>query len=107
MTIYNKLVRDLIPGIIKNDGRTPIVRILNKKEYKTELLKKLIEESKEVAEAGRNKKGLIKEIGDVMEVLEAIEKAYNLDKKEILKIKKVRKKKRGGFEKRIFLEKTN
>lgn len=106
MPVYNKLVRDLIPEIIKNDGETPITKILNDKEYKKELLKKLIEESKEVVEA-ENNKDLTKEISDVMEVLEAIEKIYNLDKKEILKVKKQRKEKRGGFKNKIFLEKIN
>ena len=107
MPIYNKLIRDLIPEIIEKNGAIPKIRILNQKEYKLELLKKLIEESKEVLEARNNKKDLIKEIGDVMEVLESIEKTYKLNKKDILKIKKERIKKRGGFEKRIFLEKTN
>ena len=107
MPIYNKLIRDLIPEIIEKNGAIPKIRILNQKEYKLELLKKLIEESKEVLEARNNKKDLIKEIGDVMEVLESIEKIYKLNKKDILKIKKERIKKRGGFEKRIFLEKTN
>ncbi len=107
MSVYKKLVRDLIPKIIKNDKEAPVTKILSKREYKLELLKKLIEESEEVVEAKNSKKDLTKEVGDVMEVLEAIEKAYDLDRKEILKIKKERKKKRGGFEKRIFLEKTN
>ena len=107
MPVYKKLVRDLIPRIIKKDGETPIIRILGKREYELELLKKLVEESKEVLEERNNKKGLIKEVSDVMEVLEAIEKSFGLNRKEILKIKKERKKKRGGFEKRIFLEKTN
>ena len=107
MPIYNKLIRDLIPEIIERNGDISKIRILNQREYKLELLKKLIEESKEVLEARNNKKDLIKEIGDVMEVLESIEKTYKLNKKDILKIKKERIKKRGGFEKRIFLEKTN
>ncbi len=107
MPVYNKLVRDLIPEIIRKNGGVSKTRILNKKEYQLELLKKLVEESKEALEAKGSKKDLTKEIGDVIEVLEAIEKAYNLDKKEILKTKKERRKKRGGFKKQIFLEKTN
>ena len=38
--IYNKLVRDKIPDIIKNNGEEPITRILNYEEYKKELEKK-------------------------------------------------------------------
>jgi predicted house-cleaning noncanonical NTP pyrophosphatase (MazG superfamily) len=107
MPIYKKLVRDLIPEIIRKDGEIPETRILNKKEYKLELLKKLIEESKETLKAKDSKKDLTKEIGDVMEVLEAIERVYHLDRKAILKLKKERKKKRGGFNKRIFLERAD
>lgn len=36
---YNKLVRDNIPDIIKNNGEIPITRILNDDEYKIELEK--------------------------------------------------------------------
>ncbi|MBI5306738.1 hypothetical protein HZB04_04130 [Candidatus Wolfebacteria bacterium] len=53
-----------------------------------------------------NNQDLIKEIGDVLEVLECIEKSFGLNKEEILKIKEERKQKRGGFDKKIFLEKT-
>ena len=36
---YNKLVRDNIPDIIKNNGEDPITRILTNEEYKQELEK--------------------------------------------------------------------
>jgi len=103
--IYNKLVRDRIPEIIEKDGEVPFVRILDDAEYREELKKKLREEAEELILAKDNDE-LIKEIGDVLEVLEFIEKSFGLDKEEILKIKEERKQKRGGFEKKIFLEKT-
>ena len=37
--VYNKLVRDNIPNIIKENGETPVVKILDEIEYKKELEK--------------------------------------------------------------------
>lgn len=103
--VYNKLVRDKIPEIIKKDGEVPFTRILDGEEYKEELKKKLQEEVEELVLAKTNEE-LIKEISDVLEVLEYMEKSFGLDKQEILKVKEERKQKRGGFDKKIFLEKT-
>ena len=59
MKVFNKLVRDRIPEIIKQDDMTPNVRILSDEDYKLELLKKLIEESNEALEVRDNKDELI------------------------------------------------
>ena len=40
--IYNKLVRDKIPDIIKSNGENPVIKVLNEDEYKKELEKKII-----------------------------------------------------------------
>lgn len=103
---YNKLVRDNIPEIISKDGAKPVTRVLNDEEFKKELLKKLMKESQEVVEAVVDKKELIKEIGDVFEVLDSIINVFNIDAEEIKRIKQERKEKRGGFDKKIFLEYT-
>jgi predicted house-cleaning noncanonical NTP pyrophosphatase (MazG superfamily) len=102
--IFNKLVRDRIPEIIKADGGIPKIRILSEREYRIELLKKLVEESEEALKASGSKKELIKEIGDVQEVIEALVEANGLDPEEISRIKAERKLKRGAFEQRIFLD---
>lgn len=98
--IYNKLVRDHIPQIIKNDGQTPITRTLNIDEYKKALLDKLVEESKELQESG----GDIGERADIGEVLRAIDAIFGLDSDAIELERTKKSNKRGGFEKRIFLE---
>jgi len=103
MKTYNKLIRDKIPQIIKENRQTPAIRKLNEKEFAEELFKKLKEETQEIIEAKNDKKELIKEISDVYEVIDAIIDLYELDKDLILKLQKDRKEKRGGFEKRIFL----
>jgi len=103
---YNKLVRDLIPEIIEQNGDRAVVHILDGERFRKELLKKLVEESKEVLEAEGDRDELKKEIGDVLEVIDSIMESFQFEKEEILKIKNNRKEKRGGFEKHIFLEYT-
>jgi predicted house-cleaning noncanonical NTP pyrophosphatase (MazG superfamily) len=106
MKKYHKLVRDNIPEIIRVNGQDPRIRILEEEEYKKELLKKLVEEASEMAAVGGAKEELIKEIGDVEEVIEAVINSFALDKKEIEKLRIKRKETRGGFNKKIFLEYT-
>lgn len=104
MEIFNKLVRDKIPEIIKERRDTPKTRILNNNEYRLELLKKLVEESKEALEAKDNKEDLIKELGDLLEVIDSTIKAFDLNLEDILILKNKRRQERGGFNKQIFLE---
>ena len=68
--IYNKLVRDKIPEIIKNNGEEPIIEILNDIDYKKELEKKLYEEYLEVIESsGLNR---LEELADMLEVIKSL-----------------------------------
>lgn len=99
MKIYNKLVRDKIPEIIEADGKSCKTRILPDEEYIAALEQKLNEE---VAEYQKDKN--LEEMADVLEVLNAIciAKGYSLEELEALRKEKAEK--RGGFEKKIFLE---
>jgi len=92
-----KLVRDRIPEIIIADGKTPITRILTDEEYLVELDKKLVEE---VAEYQADKS--IEEMADVLEVLFAICKAHGYSVEELMTVRDAKRKKRGGFEQKIF-----
>ena len=103
---HNKLVRDKIPEIIGKTGEKYKVRILDNEEYKKELLKKIIEEAKEVLDTNGNKKELTKELGDVLEVIDRLVDVFDLNKEEIEKVKQERKVLRGGFDKKLFLEYT-
>ena len=102
MKVYNKLVRDKIPEIIKNNGEEPNTRILSDEEYLSELNKKLQEEMKEYLESGD-----IEELADLEEVLLAILDAKNISHEEFEKIRLEKVKKRGAFKKKIFLESTD
>ena len=103
---HNKLIRDKIPEIIEETGVNYKVRTLDNEEYKKELLKKIVEEAKEVLETDGKKEELNKELGDVLEVIDHLTSAFGLDKEEIEKVKQERKGSRGGFDKKLFLEYT-
>ena len=66
-----KLVRDLIPELIRKDGRDPQVRYLSGEALVTALRTKLCEEAQEAAEAG-SRKQLVEELADVREVMFAL-----------------------------------
>lgn len=103
--VFNKLVRDNIPKIIIENHEVPITRILEDNEYKKELYKKLEEEVKEVITAN-SKEETIEELADVYEVISAIAKLYDSNIEEVKETSKQKKLKRGGFDKKIYLEKT-
>ncbi len=94
-----KLVRDRIPEIIQEDGKTPIIRIVDEEEYVRELDRKLYEEVEEYRADGS-----IEEMADVLEVLQAIciARGYTLQQLEEVRRKKAAE--RGGFKKRIYWE---
>ena len=102
--VYNKLVRDNIPNIIKNKGEEPVVRLLDDNEYKIELEKKLYEEYQEVISASGSDR--LEELADMLEVIRALAKLENNDLNDIIKIADEKNIKRGAFEDRIFLEKV-
>ena len=101
MKTYYKLIRDKIPEIIQADGKTCITRILSDEEYVDALEKKLNEE---VVEYQTDKN--LEELADILEVLQAIciARGYTLEELETTRAKK--SKERGGFEKKIFLERV-
>lgn len=103
--IYNKLVRDNIPEIISKDNRNPITRILNDEEYKQELEKKLLEEYKEVLETQTTEER-IEELADMLEIIQALATLENKTLKDVIEAAKVKRLKRGSFEKKIFLERV-
>lgn len=103
--IYDKLVRDNIPDIIKYNGEEPITRILDDEEYWKYLLKKDSEELEEVRTASTLEE-VKKELGDKLEVLLAMADFYGFTLEDIINEAKIKKSKNGGFEKRLLLEKV-
>lgn len=97
-----KLVRDLIPQVIPED-KISMYKFSQAEitEYKHYLNDKLLEEVKEFLEAEN-----IEELADIFEVIEAIIKHHKFNKDEIRKVQTNKKETRGGFEKRLVMEKV-
>ena len=101
MKLYNKLVRDKIPEIILRGGARPATRILDDGEYLAALDGKLLEEVREYLESGS-----VEELADVAEVFSAILKARGVEREELLSVMENKRRERGGFEDKIFLERV-
>ena len=97
---YNKLVRDKIPEDIDSErGRKCKYRILDDTEYLKELNRKVLEEANEFIEENS-----IEELGDLMEVINAIMKLRGYNMKEVEEVMKAKEEKKGAFNNKIFLE---
>ena len=99
---YHKLVRDAIPEIIQQLGGTCEVVTLTEEQYQQALREKLVEEAHEVAQVS-NPQGLLVELADVYEVLDALVSIYGISIQAIQEEKERRRKERGGFQKRLYL----
>ena len=97
MTHYEKLVRDRNPEILDAKGVSYEKRIADDTEYRTELIKKLVEEAAEFSEAGS-----IEELADVLEVIAALRVLPEYADVEVVRVKKVAE--RGSFSERIILK---
>ena len=102
MPIYNKLVRDHIPEIIKKSDKTFTSRILADDEYLLEINKKMHEELAKYEEATTNVDA-IEELADLLELIHAAAAFYDTSFEELEKVREDKAKKRGGFDERIFL----
>jgi len=94
-----KLVRDKIPEIIEDSGKTAEVYKADGEEYRDFLAKKLVEESKEFYES-RDKS----ELGDVLDVVKVYRHVENIDEGELKGLRAKKTKSNGSFLKGFILE---
>lgn len=98
MKYYNKLVRDKIPDIIRESGKTCNIRYADEKEEPKLLEKKLQEEVSEYIEAKN-----LEELADIMEVLFGLAKSLGFSEEDLLKCREHKRNQRGGFEEGVVL----
>lgn len=106
---WPKLVRDKIPKITEQNEfvkvQTKILR--DDSEYIAALLQKMEEEKAELKHAILINKGVVEDLADQLEILLAIAKAKGISWKDVEAARKDKRRKRGGFDKRImFLRKV-
>ncbi len=99
MKIYNKLVRDKIPQIIRADNKQCTTRVLTDVEYLCALKTKLTEEVAEFLQSES-----IEELADVVEVVRALVRAKGQTLELLESVRQSKLDRRGGFEKKLFLE---
>ena len=99
MKIYNKLVRDNIPQIIEQSGKTCKTRVLSDAEYVVQLNAKLNEELAEYLQSGE-----VEELADIVEVVRALVAVKGVSCAEFDEIRAEKAQKNGAFDKKLLLE---
>jgi predicted house-cleaning noncanonical NTP pyrophosphatase (MazG superfamily) len=99
MLVYNKLVRDKIPEIIAQSGKTCKTRSLSPDEYQQRLGEKLEEEVAEYLTSQN-----LEELADILEVVYALAALAGVSREKLEQVRNQKAKERGGFRQWIFLE---
>lgn len=97
--VYQKLVRDRIPEIIRKGGNECRTRILSQEEYLACLEQKLSEELNEYLQSGQ-----LEELADLLEVMKALTLAKGSSWETLEAIRREKEERRGGFREKILLE---
>lgn len=98
---YDKLVRDRIPEIIELNNCECNYHVATDEEYSRYLHKKLIEEGDEF-----KRKPCAEELADILEVVDALRKFYDIPISEIKHKKLMKNVNRGAFDKKLILDST-
>lgn len=94
--LRGKLVRDLIPDIIRQDNLTPIIEQAPPAEFEERLVAKLREEVEEFAASGE-----VEELVDVMEVCFAAAARRGVTPEVLEELTRDKRERRGGFGRRL------
>lgn len=95
----NRLVRDRVPDLITEGGKTPFVRHVAGKEYLDALLEKAIEEAGELRNSPT-----VEELADIHEVLDAICQELSISPQQIEAERQSKRVRRGAFSTHALLE---
>ena len=93
-----KLVRDKIPDIIKDSGKTPETSVVSGELYKHMLARKLLEELEEFMQCP-----CAEEAGDMFEVCRSLFAEHKITMAEVSEAANKKKKLRGAFKAGLIL----
>ncbi|MCM3122883.1 MULTISPECIES: nucleoside triphosphate pyrophosphohydrolase [unclassified Mesobacillus] len=100
--VYNKLVRDRIPQIINQSGKSFNTIKLENEEYIKELKNKAFEELNEYTNSANNQEAA-EELADLLEVMHSLAEVHGYKFDQIEEIRQRKAEVRGGFKERIYL----
>lgn len=100
-----RLVRDLIPQLVKDAGHNVQFRALDDSDKPRFLKQKVVDEAHELLHAEMGEE--TEEVGDVLEALEALIRVRDYGRENLRRVKDGKKKRRGGFERCWVVEATN
>lgn len=101
MITYNKLVRDKIPQIIKEQGKQCETKVLKDDEFLSMLNVKLQEELDEYKADKETE--VVGELADLVEVVYSILKHKGISLEEFERVRKSKRDERGGFDEKLLL----
>ncbi len=101
MKNYNKLIRDKIPEIIAAKGEQCETHVADDAEFLAKAKEKLGEEVAEFLESENPE-----ELADLLEITYATAGALGVSEDELNKIREEKLAKRGGFTKKIILDRS-
>ena len=101
MKIYDKIIRDKIPEIIKANDKNLETEIVDKKKAVEYLIKKFDEEIEEF-----KKEYSIEELADILEIVHGLAHNLGVDFNDLENIRRKKADDRGGFEKGIVLRRV-
>ncbi|WP_440990438.1 nucleoside triphosphate pyrophosphohydrolase [Haloarchaeobius baliensis] len=101
MREYDKLVRDRIPEVIRENDETPVTHTVAGEAYRERLREKLVEEATEFRDDPS-----VAELGDVLDVVAAIREAEDIDREDLQRKRRAKRAARGGFEDGVVLDRV-
>jgi predicted house-cleaning noncanonical NTP pyrophosphatase (MazG superfamily) len=100
---HRKLIRDNAPSKMREGGVAFETRKLEDAEFKSELLRKIVEEATELGES-ETREEIAAELADILDVIDETKKTYGISEAELEKARALNTQAKGGFRQRLFLE---